>query len=166
MPQAGDEHAVDQQRDEIVQRLGDREALQPVIAELAAAGYYAYLTVDEMSRWTVASDTEFGRVDVRIGADGFDLDVWDTSPGLFWEEEDDRRREALERLARVSLPAVARGVLDVGQRAWWDEGDHGVGVRVHYELPFSSLEQLAAIARRQLEVLNDTIALLEQRLVE
>jgi hypothetical protein len=156
----------DPQRDEIIQRLGDRIALQPVIAELAAAGFYAYMTVDDMSRWTVASDTEYGRVDVRIGSDGFDLDVWDTSPGLFWEEEEDHRREAYERMARVSLPAVARGVLNAGQQAWWDDGDHGVGVRVHYELPFSLREQIGAIARRQLELLNDTIALLEQRLVE
>jgi hypothetical protein len=166
MEHGDDVDRAEQQRDEIIQRLGDREALKPVIAELAAAGFYAYMTVDDMSRWTVASDTEFGRIDVRIGSDGFDLDVWDTSPGLFWEEEEDHRREAFERLARVSLPAVARGVLNAGQRAWWDDGDHGVGVRVHHELPFSMREQIGDIARRQLEVLNDTIALLEQRLVE
>jgi hypothetical protein len=154
------------QPDEILQRLGDRDALQPIIALFSAAGFYAYLTVDEMSRWTAASDTEYGRVDVRIGADGFELDVWDTSPGLFWEEEEDHRREALERLARVSLPAVARGVLDAGQTAWWDDGDHGVGVRLSYELPFARREQIVEIAQRQLERLNDAIALLERRLVE
>jgi hypothetical protein len=154
------------QRDEIIQRLGDRAALQPVISLLAASGFYAYLMVDDMSRWTVASDTEFGRIDVRIGADGYELEVWDTSPGLFWEEEEDHRREAFERMARVSLPAVARGVLDIGQHAWWDDGDHGVGVRQHFELPFAQREQIADIARRQLELLNDAITLLERRLVE
>lgn len=154
------------QPDEIIQRLGDRAALQPIVALLSASGLYAYLMVDDMSRWTVASDTEYGRIDVRIGADGYELDVWDTSPGLFWEEEEDHRREALERMARVSLPAVARGVLDAGQQAWWDEGDHGVGVRQRYELPFAQREQLADIARRQLEILNDAITLLERRLVE
>lgn len=153
-------------RDEIVQRLSDREALQPVLAELTSAGLYAYITVDDMSRWTVASDTEFGRIDVRVGADGLELEVWDTSPGLFWEEEEDHRREAFERLARVSLPAVARGMLDAGQEAWWDEADHGVGVRIRCELPFARREQITAIAQRQLEILNDTIALLERRLVE
>lgn len=153
-------------RDDIVQRLSDREALQPVLQELSGAGLYAYITVDDMSRWTVASDTEFGRIDVRVGADGYELDVWDTSPGLFWEEEEDHRREAFERLARVSLPAIARGMLDAGQQAWWDDADHGVGVRVYCELPFSRQEQIVAIAQRQLEILNDTIALLERRLVE
>ena len=43
---------------------------------------------------------------------------------------------------------------------------NGVGVRVHCELPFSMREQISAIALRQLELLNDTIALLEQRLIE
>jgi hypothetical protein len=156
----------DGRRDDIVRRLSDREALQSVLEELTAAGLYAYITVDDMSRWTVASDTEFGRIDVRVGADGYELDVWDTSPGLFWEEEEDHRREAFERLARVSLPAIARGMLDAGQEAWWDETDHGIGVRVHCELPFARREQIAAIAERQLEILNDTIALLERRLVE
>jgi hypothetical protein len=153
-------------RDEIVQRLLDREALQPVLQELSATGLYAYITVDEMSRWTVASDTEYGRIDVRVGADGYELDVWDTSPGLFWEEEEDHRREAFERLARVSLPAIARGLLDAGQEAWWDDADHGIGVRVHCELPFARREQIASLAQQQLEILNDTIALLERRLVE
>jgi hypothetical protein len=153
-------------RDDIVQRLSDREALQPVLHDLSATGLYAYITVDEMSRWSVASDTEFGRIDVRIGADGYELDVWDTSPGLFWEEEEDQRREAFERLARVSLPAIARGLLDAGQEAWWDDADHGIGVRVRCELPFARREQIAAIAQQQLELLNDTIALLERRLVE
>ncbi|HVX30742.1 MAG TPA: hypothetical protein VHA53_09705, partial [Nitrolancea sp.] len=141
-------------------------ALQPVLEELTRAGLYAYLTVDDASRWTVASDTEFGRIDVRVGADGYELEVWDTSPGLFWEEEEDHRREAFERLARVSLPKIARGLLDEGQEAWWDEFDHGVGVRIRAELPFARREQIAAIARYQLERLNDVLALLERRLVE
>lgn len=155
-----------ERRDEIVRRRSDRDALQPVLQELIAAGLYAYITVDDMSRWTVASDTEFGRIDVRVGADGLELEVWDTSPGLFWEEEEDHRRDAFERLARVSLPTIARGLLDAGQEAWWDEADHGVGVRIHCELPFARREQIVAIARQQLDLLNDTIALLERRLVE
>jgi hypothetical protein len=152
--------------DEIVRRSGDRDELRPIIDSLAALGLYAYLTVDAQSRWTVACDTDLGRIDVRIGADGFDLDVWDTSPGLFWEEEEEHRREALERLARVSLPAVARGLLDGSQEAWWDDSDHGIGVRVHQELPFALRDEIGTHARRQLQILNDTIALIERRLVE
>jgi hypothetical protein len=152
--------------DEIVRRSSDREELRPVIEALSALGLYAYMTVDERSRWTVACDTDLGRIDVRVGFDGLDLDVWDTSPGLFWEEEDERRREGLERLARVSLPAVARGLLDATQEAWWDEADHGVGVRVHHELPFALRDRVGDIAREQLRILNDAIALLERRLVE
>ncbi len=153
-------------RDEIVQRASDREELRPVVDALAAMGLYAYITVDEQSRWTVACDTDLGRIDVRVGADGLDLDVWDTSPGLFWEEEDEHRREGLERLARVSLPAVARGLLSGSEEAWWDDADHGVGVRVHQELPFALRDQIGHYARRQLAILNDAIALIERRLVD
>ncbi len=153
-------------RDDIVNRSTDRDALRPVIEILTGMGLYAYITVDDQSRWTVAADTDMGRIDVRVGADGYDLDVWDTSPGLFWEEEEERRREGLERLARVSLPAVARGILNSAEEAWWDENDHGVGVRVHHELPFALREQIGDIARQQLIILNDTIALIERRLVD
>lgn len=153
-------------RDDIVRRVSDRDELHPVIDALSALGLYAYMTVDEQSRWMVACDTDLGRIDVRVGADGLDLEVWDTSPGLFWDEEDERRREGLERLARVSLPAVARGVLDPSEEAWWDEVDHGVGVRVRQELPFALRDQIGDFARRQLLVLNDAIAVIERRLVE
>lgn len=159
-------NSTSESRDDIVNRSNDRDALRPVIDVLKGLGLYAYMTVDDQSRWTVASDTDMGRIDVRVGADGFDLDVWDTSPGLFWEEEEERKREALERLARVSLPAVARGFLSSAEEAWWDENDHGVGVRVHHELPFALRDQIGAIARQQLIILNDTIALIERRLVD
>ncbi len=152
--------------DEIIRRVSDREELRPVIDALSELGLYAYMTVDEQSRWTVACDTDLGRIDVRVGADGLDLDVWDTSPGLFWEEEDDRRREGFERLARVSLPAVARGFLNASEEAWWDDTDHGIGVRVHQELPFALRDRIGEIARQQLIVLNDAIALIERRLID
>ncbi len=158
--------AESENQDEIIRRSSDREELRPVLEALSSLGLYAYMTVDEQSRWTVACDTDLGRVDVRVGMDGLDLDVWDTSPGLFWEEEDERRREGLERLARVSLPAVARGLLDSTQEAWWDDTDHGIGVRVHQELPFALRDQVPAFARDQLRILNDAIALIERRLVE
>lgn len=153
-------------QDPIVRRSSDREELRPIVDALNALGLYAYLTVDDQSRWTVACDTDLGRIDVRVGADGLDLDVWDTSPGLFWDEEDERRREGLERLARVSLPAVARGLLSASEQAWWEEADHGIGVRVHQELPFAMRDQIGEFARRLLNVLNDAIALIERRLVD
>ena len=44
--------------------------------------------------------------------------------------------------------------------------DHGIGVRVHQELPFALRDQVPAFARDQLRILNDAIALIERRLVE
>ena len=143
-----------------------RSALEPVRAVLEEAGFYAYRTIDQSSRPVVACDTEAGHVDVRIGADGLVLEVWATSPGLFLEEEDLRRRAALERLARISMPALARGMLGPGQEIWWDEADHGVGARLREELPFAARERLGGIARRRLAELNDLIALVETRLAE
>ena len=157
----GDER-LDDERD----RQAHRVALAPVADALRAAGFYAYVTLDAESRWSVACDTDEGRVDVRIGADGLDLDVWDTSPGLFAEEEDERRRPALERLARVSLPAIARGFLEPGQDVWWDEQEHGIGVRLRSHLPFTVQSGIGAIAKRRLAELNDLIAFVEQKLVE
>lgn len=143
-----------------------RHALEPVAAALREAGFYAYTTLDEENRWSVACDTDEGHVDVRLGADGYDLDVWDTSPGLFMEEENDRRREALERLARVSLPAIARGFLEPNQEVWWEEAEHGIGVRLRYHLPFALRDEIGRIAKERLARLNEVIAAVETRLVE
>jgi len=145
---------------------GQRAALVPVAEALRAAGFYAYVSLDAENRWSVACDTDEGRVDVRIGADGFDLDVWDTSPGLFADEDDERPRIARERLARVSLPAIARGFLEPGQDVWWDELEHGIGVRLRLQLPFTVQSLIGAIAKRQLAELNEVIALVESRLTD
>lgn len=133
---------------------------------LRSDGFYAYLTLDDENRWVVACDTDEGRIDVRIDPEGYDLNVWDTSPGLFLEEEDERRRAALERLARVSLPALARGYLQPGQEVWWDEPFHGVGVRLRSRLPFSARDQLGSLARHRLADLNQLIAFVERKLWE
>jgi len=143
-----------------------REALEPVADILRDAGFYAYITLDAENRWSVACDTEEGHVDVRVGEDGYELDVWDTSPGLFMDEENERRREAMERLARVSLPAIARGFLEPNQEVWWEEAEHGVGVRLRFQLPFSLREQIGRIAKERLAELNEVITLVETRLVE
>lgn len=143
-----------------------RAVLAPVAAALQAAGFYAYVTVDEQSRWSVACDTDEGHIDVRIGDDGFELDVWDTSPGMFVDDEDERRQAARERLARVMLPRVARGFLEPNQEAWWDEVDRGVGLRVSFQLPFALQDQIGQIARQRLAQLNDLIAFVESKLID
>jgi hypothetical protein len=98
---------------------------------------------------------------VRVGPDGYQLDLWATLPGLFSEEENDFRRRAMERLARMSLPAVRQGFLAPHQDAWWDETEGGPAVRIRYELPFTAAEQAGAFARErlpELEQLLDFIA--------
>ncbi|MDI3340832.1 MAG: hypothetical protein QJR03_09890 [Sphaerobacter sp.] len=143
-----------------------RAVLEPVAAVLRAAGFYAYTTLDAENRWSVACDTDEGHVDVRVGDDGYELDVWDTSPGLFMDDENERRREARERLARVSLPAIARGLLEPAQDVWWDEGLHGVGVRLRCQVPFALRDEIGRIAKERLARLNAVIGEVEARLME
>ncbi len=156
----------DEQYPETIGPKVHRLVLEPVVNALQASGYYAYPTLDHESRWVVACDTEAGHVDVRVGQDGFDLEVWDTSPGLFWDEEDTRRREARERLARVSMPAISRGMFDPSQEIWWDEDAHGVGVRLRFELPFAAQERIGDVAQQRLAELNEVIAYVERRLID
>src|SRR5690348_4451993 len=89
-----------------------RRALAPALTSLRAAGFYAYEAVDEQNRWGIAADDEAGHVDVRVGADGLEIELWATSPGLYAEEEQDFRRRAMERLARIQLVNVNRGLLE------------------------------------------------------
>src|SRR5262245_8421801 len=118
-----------------------RNALAPVVEFFKSSGLYAYRTLDDENRWCVASDLEDGHIDVRIGLDGYELDVWATSPGLFADEENDRRRVALERLARISMPALRRGYLEDNQILEWNHDEHGVSLRTRYLLPFSAGER-------------------------
>ena len=138
-----------------------REALAPVRDALARAGFYAYGTIDEENRWVISADDEAGHVDVRVGPDGYQLDLWATLPGLFSEEENDFRRRAMERLARMSIPAVRQGFLAPHQKAWWDETEGGPAARIRYEVPFTAAEQAGIFAREhlpELEQLLDFIA--------
>ena len=138
-----------------------REALTPVRDALEGAGFYAYGTVDEENRWVISADDEAGHVDVRVGADGYQLDLWATSPGLFTEEENDIRRRAMERLARMTIPTVQQGFLAPHQSAWWDNEEGGPGARLRYELPFTAAAQAGTFARArlpELEQLLDFIA--------
>jgi hypothetical protein len=137
-----------------------REALEPVRAVLRAAEFYAYGTVDDQNRWVISADDEAGHVDVRLGQDGFEIDLWTTSPGLFADEENEFRRRAMERLARMAIPAVAQGFLAPNQAAWWDETDHGPAARIRYELPFTRTDQIGAFVRErfsELETLLDLV---------
>ncbi len=134
-----------------------REALAPVRDALKRAGFYAYGTVDEENHWVISADDEAGHVDVRVGPDGFQLDLWATSPGIFSEEENDFRRRAMERLARMTIPAVRQGFLAPHQEAWWDETEGGPGARLRYEMPFTAADQAGTFARARLPELEQLL---------
>jgi hypothetical protein len=143
----------------------ENRALEPVKESLEKAGFYAYGTFDDQQRWSIAADDELGHVDVRVGSDGFILEMWASSPGLFVEEENEWRRRAHERLARITIPNIARGMLAPHQTAWWDETEHGVSVRATYELPFTRAPQVGAFAREHLPELEDVLTLVESQIV-
>lgn len=138
-----------------------RRALAPVQGSLQAAGFYAYGMVDDQNRWTIAADDEAGHVDVRIGDDGFSVELWAASPGLYADEENEFRRRARERLARMTIPNVARGFLAPHQSAWWDEVEQGVAVRLSYDLPFGRAEQVGTFVREQLPLLEELLGFVE-----
>jgi len=154
----------DPDADDLATRLEHREALEPVRAVLSEAGFYAYGTLDDQGRWTVAADDEAGHVDVRVGADGFSIELWGTSPGLYADEENEFRRRMLERLVRMNLPAINRGLLEPHQSATWDEMEGGIQVRLTYELPFTRRDELGAFVRDRLGELEETIAFVESRI--
>lgn len=138
-----------------------RETLAPVRESLERAGFYAYGTVDDENRWVISADDEVGHVDVRVGQDGFQVDLWATSPGLFSEEENEFRRRAMERLARMSLPAIQQGFLAPHQAAWWDEDEAGPAVRIRYELPFVRGRDAGTFVRERLPELEQLIGFIE-----
>lgn len=142
-----------------------RRALEPVQASLTAAGFYAYGALDDQHRWTIAADDEAGRIDVRLGDDGFEVELWSSSPGLFAEEENDWRRRALERLARITIPKIARGYLESHQSATWDEVDQGVAVRLHYALPLADAADIGRFVREKLPELEELLSFVENRVV-
>ena len=142
-----------------------RRALEPVQASLTAAGFYAYGTLDDQHRWTIAADDESGRIDVRVGSDGFEIELWASSPGLYAEEENEWRRRARERLARLTLPNVVRGFLEPHQSATWDEVEQGIAVGVRYELPFTRAADVGPFVRERLPEVEDLLAFVESKVV-
>lgn len=149
------------------QPVGMRQRLEQLARWLRAAGFWAYLTPGASNEWLVACDTAEGHLDVRLSDEGVVVEAWDTSPGLFWDIEDERRRAVLERMARMTLPRLAHALLGPDADAWWDEADHGVGLRLRLVLPEPLAEHaLASAARDLLNELGRDLAWLEQRLLE
>lgn len=142
----------------------DRLALEPVLASLKEAGYYAYGMLDDTSRWTIAVDDELGRVDVRVGADGFEVKLWMSSPGLYADEENIWKQQSRNRLARMSIPRIARGFLEPHQAATWDEIDEGVAVTELYELPFNRAADIGEFVRETHPKLEDVLTMIERQL--
>lgn len=142
----------------------DRLALAPVLESLKEADFYAYGTLDDQSRWSIAVDDELGRVDVRVGDDGFQIVLGMSSPGLYADEENIWRQQSRARLARISIPRIARGFLEPHQSAMWDEVDQGVAVTEHYELPFNRAGDVGAFVREQLPKLDSLLELIEREL--
>lgn len=142
----------------------DRLALAPVLDSLKQAGFYAYGTLDDQSRWSIAVDDELGRVDVRVGEDGFHIVMTMSSPGLYADEENIWRQQSRARLARISIPRIARGFLQPHQSAMWDEVEQGVAVSEHYELPFNRAADVGEFVREQLPKLESLLELIEREL--
>ena len=142
-----------------------RRALEPIQQSLTEAGFYAYGMVDDQNRWTIAADDEAGRVDVRVGPDGFVVELWASSPGLYADEENEFRRRMLDRLVRMNLPAINRGLLEPHQSAAWDDAEGGVRVHLTYELPFIRREDIGDFVRDRLGELEETIAFVESRVI-
>jgi hypothetical protein len=144
--------------------LHHKNALDPVVDIFRDRGFYAYGTFDDENRWCVACDLEDGHIDVRIGDDGYEMDAWATLTGMYIDEENARKRHALERLARVSIPAMQRGLLDETERLHWDDVEKGIALRKTIQLPFAASERLPDIALSQLEDVNQTLLFLARQI--
>lgn len=142
----------------------DRKALEPVLQSLKDAGYYAYGMVNDQNIWTIAADDELGRIDVRVGKDGFEVVLWMSSPGLYADEESPWKQSSRARLARIALPRISRGFLEPHQTATWDEVDQGVAVTEHYELPFTRAADIGTFVRDQHPKLEELLTTIERQL--
>lgn len=142
----------------------DRLALTPVLDSLRDAGFYAYGTLDDQSRWSIAVDDEMGRVDVRVGDDGFEIVLWMSSPGLYADEENVWKQQSRSRLARMTILRIAQGYLEPHQSAGWDDVDQGVAVTEHYQLPFNRAGDVGSFVRKQLPQLENILSFIEREL--
>ena len=142
----------------------DKIALQDIRGVLKEAGYYAYGMLDDQNRWSIAVDDEIGRANVRIGNDGYEIELWASSPGLYADEENDWKRQSRSRLARLMLPNIARGYLDPHQKVSWDEVDEGVAVTETYELPFNRTADIGEFVKTRLPLLEAVLIKIESQL--
>ena len=140
-----------------------RRTLAPVQRALQAAGFYAYGVVDQQQRWTIAVDDEAGRFDVHVDGPDLVLSLWQSSPGMFVETEDDWRRRALERLTRMTLPNVVRGFLAPHQEAMWDEADQGIAVRLTFRIPIARADEVGEVVRDHIPELEEVLTFVEQQ---
>ena len=168
-PEAEDEPvdiAIDALRSEEArqERAAATEALRPALRSLEVAGLYAYITLDDENRWTVASDDEQGRVDVRLNDGDYEVMMAATSPGMYADEDNAYRRRTLERLARMLIPRVARGYLADHQKASWDEVEAGIAVQVRYVLPRAEPEAIGPFVREHFEELEELLSFVEEQI--
>ncbi len=147
-----------------LERAAANEALRPVVRSLEAEGLYAYITLDDENRWTVASDDEQGRVDVRLDDGDYEIVMAATSPGMYADEDNAYRRRSLERLARMLIPRVARGYLADHQKASWDEVEAGVAVQVRYVLPRAEPAAIGPFVREHFEELEELLSFVEEQI--
>lgn len=142
----------------------DKLALEPIRQSLTNAGFYSYGLLDDQNRWSIAVDDEAGRANVSIGDDGFEIELWSSSPGLYADEENEWRRKSRARLARLMLPNIASGYLDAHQRAMWDEVDEGIAVSETYQLPFTRTDDVGTFVRDHLPELEALLSRIESQL--
>lgn len=147
---------------DVVER--DKQALEPVRLSLVESGFYAYTTYDDQQRWSVAVDDEAGRIDVRVGMDGYRIEFWGSDPGMFADEENEWKRRAQQRLVRIMLPNIARGHLAEHQQVMWDDVDQGIAVRIAYELPFTRANQIGPFVRQHLPELEELLTFVESQI--
>jgi hypothetical protein len=141
-----------------------RALLVPARKSMEDAGFYAYNTFDQQQRLTVASDDEMGRFDIWVEGDDFVITLWASSPGLFVEEENQWKRRAMERLARMTLPRVSQGMLASHQEAMWDEDDHGIAVRLTYRLPVDEALHVGLFVRQHIPELDELLEFVERQI--
>ena len=141
-----------------------RYLLAPVQKSMEQAGFYAYSTVDQEQRIAIASDDEAGRFDIWVDGDDFVITLWSSDPGLYMDEENEWRRRAMERLARITIPRVSQGMLASHQQAMWDDEDHGVAVRLTYRLPVEEAVNVGPFVRQRIPELNELLGFVERQL--
>jgi hypothetical protein len=140
-----------------------RSLLVPVKESMDAAGFYTYSTINQDQRLEIASDDEEGRFDIWVEGETYLITLWASSPGLFMDEENQWRRRAMERLARITIPRVAEGQLADHQEAMWDEEDHGVAVRLTYRLPLARAVDVGPFVRSRIPELNEVLEYVERQ---